>query len=166
MRIVLFEKIRARVALLRDQRVMLSGDLAELYGVEHRALLQAVKRNRGSFPRDFMFRLNPGEVQSLRSQIVISNAGRGGARYAPCAFTEQGVAMLSSVLKSRRARQVNIGIMRVFVKMRQFVIDNEELARQVAELKRETDGRFKLVFDALAEIAVPPRTPPRRPIGF
>ncbi len=166
MRIVPFEKIRARVVVLRDVRVMLSRDLAELYGVEHRALIQAVQRNRDRFPDDFMFRLKPAESVGLRSQIVISNVGRGGARYPPYAFTEQGVAMLSSVLKSARAVQVNIEIMRAFVSLRQFVIDNRELARQVAELRRSTDGQFKIVFEVLDQLTAPPKTPPRKAIGF
>lgn len=164
--IIPFEKIKRRVVIVRDQRVMLSHDLAELYGVETRALVQAVRRNAKRFPDDFMLRLSPAEAESLRSQFVISNVGRGGARYAPLAFTEQGVAMLSSVLKSPRAISVNIEIMRAFVSIRQFVIGNRELQRQLAELKRTTDGRFAVVFDAIEQLRPPRKTPPRRKIGF
>lgn len=164
--IVPFERIKNRVMVMRDQRVMLSTDLAELYGVETRVLVQAVRRNLRRFPDDFMFQLTPNEAESLRSQIVISNVGRGGARYAPLAFTEQGVAMLSSVLKSQRAVAVNIEIMRAFVSLRQFVIGNRELQRQLTELKRTTDGRFALVFQALDDLRPPAKSPPRRRIGF
>lgn len=168
MRIVPFEKIRARVLVLRDVRVMLSGDLAELYGVEHRVLLQAMKRNRARFPDDFMFQLDWVEAEQAvrsRSQFVILKRG-ANVKFRPFAFTEQGVAMLSSVLKSARAIEVNIEIMRAFVSLRQFVIDNEALARQVAALKRSTEGRFKIVFDVLDRLTEPLKEPPRKPIGF
>ena len=164
--IIPFERIRKRVVVLRDQRVILGHDLSELYGVEHRALVQAVQRNAERFPSDFMFRLTAEESSNLRSQIVISSSGHGGTRYAPLAFTEQGVAMLSSVLKSTRAVKVNIEIMRAFVSIRQFVIGNRELQRQLAELKRTTDGRFAVVFDAIEQLRPPRKTPPRRKIGF
>ena len=164
--IIPFERIRKRVVLVRELRVMLSPDLAELYGVEHRVLWQAVRRNLDRFPADFMFRLTAEESANLKSQTVISSSGHGGARHAPLAFTEQGVAMLSSVLKSTRAVKVNIEIMRAFVSIRQFVIGNRELQRQLAELKRTTDGRFAVVFDALDQLRAPPKLPPRRKIGF
>jgi hypothetical protein len=149
MRLLHFERIRRRVRVVREPRVMLSTDLAELYGVEHRALFQAVQRNEARFPSDFMFRLTREEAQNLKSQSVISSSGHGGARHAPLAFTEQGVAMLSSVLKSPRAIAVNIEIMRAFVAVRQYMLGNRELSRQIAELRRTTDGRFAIVFDAL-----------------
>jgi len=142
------ERIEKRIFLLRGQRVMLSMDLAELYGVEPRVLVQAVKRNIERFPDDFMFQLNLQEVRNLKSQIVISSWG--GQRFLPYAFTEQGVAMLSSVLKSKRAAQVNIEIMRAFVRLRQLIASNKELAKRLDELEKKYDNQFKVVFDAIA----------------
>ena len=133
--------IEDRILLIRGQRVMLDADLAALYGVETGNLVRAVSRNRERFPPDFMFRLNSDEFEALRSQIVTSN-GRGGRRYLPYAFTEQGVAMLSSVLRSERAVQVNVEIMRAFVRLRQLVSTNAELARKMDELERKYDGQF------------------------
>ena len=157
------ERIEKRIFLLRGQRVMLSMDLAELYGVEPRVLVQAVKRNIERFPDDFMFQLNLQEVRSLKSQIVISSWG--GQRFLPYAFTEQGVAMLSSVLKSKRAAQVNIEIMRAFVRLRQLIASNKELAKRLDELEQKYDSQFKVVFDAIRELMTPlPPTSPR--IGF
>jgi ORF6N domain len=146
---------------------MLDADLAALYGVPTRALVQAVQRNLSRFPEDFMFRLTNGEVAALRSQSVISNAGpgRGGRRYNPYAFTEQGVAMLSTVLRSQRAIAVNIAIMRTFVKVRQLLVSHEDLARKVAALENRYDAQFKVVFDAIRELMSPP-VPRRRAIGF
>lgn len=142
---------------------MLSTHLAELYGVEPRALVQAVKRNADRFPPDFMFQLVPEEVANLKSQIVISSWG--GIRAAPYAFTEQGVAMLSGVLRSPRAVRVNIEIMRAFVHLRQLLASNAELARRLDDLERKYDAQFKVVFDAIRKLMTPPE-PPRRSIGF
>jgi hypothetical protein len=171
--------IGSQIHLLREQRVMIDADLATLYGVETRVLVQAVKRNLGRFPADFMFQLNAGEFNSLRSQIVISNVGRGGRRTTPYAFTEQGVAMLSSVLGSPRAISVNIEIMRTFVKVRQLATTQQDLAKRLDEIdeqiqelalnhdsfSRNTRAQFKQVFDAIRELSVS-AGPPKRPIGF
>jgi len=143
---------------------MLDFDLAELYGVETRALKQAVRRNLDRFPADFMFELSTPEIKNLVSQTVIPTRGKlGGA--TPMAFTEQGVAMLSSVLRSSRAVQVNIAIMRTFVRLREMLLSNAELARKLAALENKYDAQFKVVFDAIRELMLPP-DPPRRKIGF
>lgn len=143
---------------------MLSADLAELYGVEPRVLVQAVKRNIERFPEDFMFHLTKEEFDNLKSQIVISSWG-GLRRATPYAFTEQGVAMLSSVLKSKRAVLVNIEIMRAFVRLRQMLASNAELARKLDALEREYDAQFKAVFDAIRQLMTPSE-PKRSQIGF
>ena len=135
---------------------MLDADLAELYGVETKALLQTVKRNLDRFPEDFAFQLTNQDLSNLRSQIVTSSWG--GRRYLPYAFTEQGVAMLSSVLRSPRAVQVNIEIMRVFVRLRQLLTSNVELARKLAALESKYDAQFKMVFDAIRELMKPPES--------
>ena len=139
------ERIERCILFIRDQKVMLDKDLAELYGVGTKVLLQAVKRNINDFPMDFMFQLNKEEFISLRSQIVTSNisAGRGGRRYAPYAFTEQGVAMLSSVLRSPRAIDVNVELMRAFVRLRRMLASNVELARKLKPWKRNTTHNSK-----------------------
>jgi hypothetical protein len=134
--------IEQAIRLIRGQKVLLDADLATLYGVETRTLVQAVGRNRDRFPDDFMFRLSAEEFAALRSQSVISK-GRGGRQYAPYAFTEQGVAMLSSVLRSDRAVQVNIEIMRAFVRLRSMLAQHAELARRLDDLERRYDGRFR-----------------------
>jgi len=157
-----------RICTIRGQKVMLDADLAELYGVTTKALLQAVKRNPRRFPRDFMFILTEQDVANLRSQIVTSSLSLrnwGGRRNAPTAFTEQGVAMLSSVLKSARAVQVNIEIMRAFVRLRELVGQNRDLTRRLNDLESKYDRQFKAVFDAIRELMAPPRAPRRR-IGF
>ncbi|OGK79049.1 MAG: hypothetical protein A2X50_01350 [Candidatus Rokubacteria bacterium GWF2_70_14] len=161
------DRIRQAILLVRGQRVMLDADLAALYDVPTGALVQAVQRNLSRFPEDFMFRLTRDEAAALRSQSVISNArpGRGGRRYNPYAFTEQGVAMLSTVLRSRRAIEVNIAIMRTFVKLRQLLTSHEELGPKLAALENRYDVQFKVVFDAIRELMAPP-VPGRRPIGF
>lgn len=152
--------------MLRGHKVMLDADLATLYEVETRALVQAVKRNLERFPQDFMFQLGAEEVEALRSQSVISNTpGRGGRRYAPYAFTEQGVAMLSTVLNSPRAIAVNIEIMRAFVRLRLLLASNKELARRLDQLETKTDAKFKAVFEAIRQLMTPPE-PKKRPIGF
>jgi len=160
------EKIRHAVVRLRGQNVMLDSDLAALYGVDVKTLNQAVKRNRERFPEDFMFQLTRDEAGSLRSQIVTLDTGRGRHRkYLPKAFTEEGVAMLSSVLRSQRAVRVNIEIMRAFVQLRRMLGANEELARKLDALERKYDGQFRAVFQAIRELMTPPE-PPRRSIGF
>ena len=138
---------------LRGQRIMLSTHLAELYEVEPRSLVQAVKRNIERFPNDFMFQLTDTEFADLRSQIVISSWG--GMRTAPYGFTEQGVAMLSSVLRSKRAIQVNIQIMRTLVQLRQLISTNKELAMKIDALESRYDKQFRIVFDALRELMTP-----------
>ncbi len=157
-------QIESKMFLIRGQKVMLSPHLAELYEVEPRALNQAVKRNIGRFPADFMFQLNPEEFANLKSQFVISSWG--GIRTAPYAFTEQGVAMLSSVLHSERAIQVNIEIMRTFVRLRQMLSSNAELSRKLVALEKKYDARFKAVFEAIHELMAPPQPQKKRPIGF
>jgi hypothetical protein len=162
---VLVEVIERRIFIIRGQKVMLSPDLASLYQVEPRVLVQAVKRNIDRFPNDFMFQLNREEFESLKSQIVISSWG-GLRRAAPYAFTEQGIAMLSSVLRSRRAVQVNIAIMRTFVRLREMLAANEEMSQKLAALEKKYDAQFKVVFDAIRNLMSPPPLPPRRQIGF
>src|SRR6266513_949829 len=158
------ERIESRIYLLRGHKVMLSPDLAELYEVEPRALVQAVKRNIERFPADFMFQLSQEEFDNLKSQIVISSWG-GVRRATPYAFTEQGVAMLSSVLRSKRAVLVNVEIMRAFVRLRQMLVAHVELARKLAALEKNYDAQFKVVFDAIRELMTPPAGK-KRPIGF
>ena len=157
------KRIEQAIILLRGEKVLLDIDIALLYGVETRALLQAAKRNRERFPSDFMFQLTAEEVESLRSQSVISSWG--GRRYLPYAFTEQGVAMLSSVLRSERAVRVNIEIMRAFVRLRQVMTTRADLLRRLDELEQRYDAQFKVVFDALRQLMSPPGAAPKR-IGF
>jgi hypothetical protein len=160
------EIIEKKILLIRGEKVMLDADLAELYGVETFNLNKAVKRNTDRFPEDFMFQLSKEEAVSLRFQIGMSKGtGRGGRRYLPYVFTEQGVAMLSSVLNSKRAVQVNIEIMRTFVKLRKMIASNKELAKRLDELEGKYDAQFKVVFDAIRELMTPPE-PKRRRIGF
>jgi hypothetical protein len=136
-----------------------------LYGVSTTRFNEQVRRNSERFPSDFMFQLTPEEADSLRSQFAISNRGRGGRRYLPYAFTEQGVAMLSGVLKSRRAVLVNVEIMRTFVKLRQILSTHAELARKLEELEKKYDSQFRVVFDAIREL-MSAETGKDRPIGF
>jgi len=149
---------------MRKERVMLDADLAELYGVETKVLVQAVKRNIERFPDDFMFQLSKEELAILRSQSVTSSQW-GGRRYPPYAFTEQGVAMLSSVLRSSQAVQVNIGIMRTFVELRAMTADHKALARRLHQLEQKYDKQFAVVFDAIRGLMQPPESK-KRPIGF
>ena len=142
--IVQIVRIAEKIHLIRGAKVMLDRDLATLYGVENRVLKQAVRRNKKRFPKDFMFELTKTEFENLRSQIVISSWG--GLRYAPMAFTEQGVAMLSSVLHSNRAIQVNIQIMRVFIKLRQMSISQEELKQKIIAMEGKYDKQFQIIF--------------------
>jgi hypothetical protein len=159
------ERIRQSIILLRGQKVMLDRDLAALYGVRTSILKRAVRRNEGRFPDDFMFVLDPQEVANWRCQFGTSNSDRMGLRYAPMAFTEQGVAMLSSVLNSERAIRVNIAVMRAFVQLRQLLASHEDLARKLADLEKKYDAQFKIVFDAIRQVMAPPEPPPRK-IGF
>lgn|SRR6187549_166948 len=165
--------LKARIAIVRDQQVMLDTDLAELYGVETRVLLQQVKRNANRFPGDFMFQLSAEELDALTSQFVISNSGRGGRRTRPYAFTEQGVAMLSSVLRSERAVAVNIEIMRAFVEMRRTASSYAKLAMRMDELERTTvgklgehDAHLAAIFKALRQLMATPPPKRRHPVGF
>jgi hypothetical protein len=160
------ERVESLIYLIRGQKVMLSADLARLYGVEPRVLVQAVKRNRDRFPSNFMFQLTAQELANLKSQIVISSWG--GSRVMPYAFTEQGVAMLSSVLRSHRAIAVNIAIMRTFARLRQFMAEHAELARQLAEVVSHVQNheeKIQTIFEVLRRLTQPP-APPRRQIGF
>jgi hypothetical protein len=163
--VVPVERIESRIFLLRGLKVMLSTHLAELYEVEPRALVQAVKRNIDRVPDDFMFQLNKEEVANLKSQFVTSSWG-GLRRAAPYAFTEQGVAMLSSVLRSDRAIHVNIEIIRAFVRLRQMLASHAELARKLAALEKKYDAQFKVVFDAIRQLMTPPPPKMTRSIGF
>jgi len=161
------ERIERSILLIRGRKVLLDRDLAELYGVETRVLVQAVKRNQERFPEDFMFQLSAEELGHWRSHFVISNSGaKMGLRRRPYAFTEQGVAMLSSVLRSPRAVQVNIEIMRAFVRLRQLVASHDQLAGKLAALERKYDQQFKVVFDAIRELMTPPEAKRARRIGF
>ena len=160
------KQIEQRIYVVRDQNVMLDSDLAELYGVATKVFNQAVKRNAARFPEDFRFQLTTGEDESLRSQNATSNAKRGGRRYLPYVFTEQGVAMLSSVLNSERAIEVNIAIMRAFVNMRRMSSSYEDLARKVGALEKKYDKQFAVVFQAIKALMEPPALPPHRKIGF
>jgi hypothetical protein len=151
---------------LRGEKVMLDRDLAKLYGVTTKNLNRAVARNRERFPPDFMFQLDEEEAKLLRSQIVTSKEGRGGRRYRPYAFTEQGVAMLSSVLRSARAVDVNIEIMRAFVRLRHWAVSNAELGRRIDELEKKYDGQFTAIFDALRQLMAPPADDTPREMGY
>lgn len=164
--------IEKRIFVIRDRQVMLDEELADLYGVETRRLVEQVKRNAERVPDDFMFQLSSEETAALRSQIAISNIGRGGRRYAPYVFTEQGVAMLSSVLKSKRAIGVNIAIMRAFVELRRIAGSYKALQERLEDLEREMTGRLdqhdeqlEQIFKALHQLISPP-SPPKRPVGF
>jgi hypothetical protein len=159
------ERIEKSIYLIRGERVMLDRDLAELYGVETKSLKQAVRRNIDRFPDDFMFVLHKSEFETWRSQFVTSKADRKGLRYAPMAFTEQGVAMLSSALRSKRAVAVNVQIMRTFVRLRRMLASNAELAKKLEELEKRYDRQFRVVFDAIRELMTTPE-PQRKQIGF
>ena len=165
------EVIEQKIFIIRGAKVMLSSDLAKLYEVEIRVLIQAVKRNIDRFPPDFMFQLNDEEFKNLKSQIVISSWG--GARAKPYAFTEQGIAMLSSVLRSRKAIHINIAIMRTFVKLREVLATHKELAQRLWELEQrmdKKDNEILALFEAIRKLMAPPPPPkeekPKRPIGF
>jgi len=162
------EQIERLILLIRGHKVMLDTDLAVLYGVETRVLVQAVKRNSNRFPTDFMFQLSDEEANLLRSQIVISKNRRGGRRYLPYVFTEQGVAMLSSVLNSERAVEINIEIMRAFVRLREMILSNKDLARKLEALEHKLeshDVHIRSLFEAIRQLMAPPE-PTKRRIGF
>ncbi len=159
------ERIERAILVLRGFKVMLDKDLAVLYGVTVGALNQAVRRNAERFPEDFAFQLTAEELENLKSQNVISSSW-GGRRHSPYAFTEQGVAMLSGVLHSKRAVQVNVEIMRAFVRLRQILASHVDLARRLAELERRYDAQFRVVFDAIRQLMEPPPDPPKERIGF
>jgi hypothetical protein len=166
------ELIEKRIYLIRGQKVMLDRDLAELYGVETRTINQAVKRNIKRFPEDFMFQLSKEEFGNWRSQTVISNSARMGLRWIPFAFTEQGVAMLSSVLNSERAIGVNIAIMWVFVRIKQFISNYKELEQKLNALEEKHakhlhkhDSEIRLIFDAIKQMLAIEEKPKKR-IGF
>ena len=158
------EAIAGRIVMLRGERVLLDADLAELYGVETKTLNRAVKRRRDRFPHDFMFQLTGEEAGNLRYQFGTSSWG--GRRYFPQAFTEQGVAMLSSVLHSKRADMVNVEIMRAFVRLRRILATHADLALKLAALEKKYDAQFKSVFDVIRELMTPPEPPRKRRIGF
>jgi hypothetical protein len=164
--------VEKRIFVVRGRQVMLDEDLAELYGETTKRLIQQVKRNLKRFPEDFMFQLNKAEVGALRSQIATSNDGRGGRRYAPYVFTEQGIAMLSGVLRSDRAIAVNIEIMRTFVELRRVTLSYTALQQRLDELERKMGGRlgqhdeqFRQIFKVLHQLLEPPQRE-RRPVGF
>ena len=154
------ERVAAQMYVIRGQTVMFDADLAALYGVETRALVQAVKRNAERFPQDFMFQLTDKEAEHLRSHFVTSSWG--GRRYNPYAFTEHGVAMLSSVLRSKRAVEVNITIVRTFVRLRRILATHEDLARKVAQ----HDRHIAVLFDQVKHLLEPPPAPKKPPIGL
>ncbi len=174
------DQIEHAILLIRGHKVMLDAELATLYGVGTKVLNQAVKRNLDRFPKDFMFQLTWDEAQNLRSHFVTLNTenpsrsrsqfailkrGRN-IKYRPYAFTEQGVAMLSSVLRSKRAVQVNIEIMRAFVRLRRILNEHKDLARRLDDLEKRYDGQFKVVFDAIRQLMAPPPPQSQRRIGF
>ncbi len=155
--------ISSAIYLIRGQRVMLDQDLANLYGVETKRLKEQVRRNIERFPEDFMFELSKSESENLRSQFATSSWG--GVRYSPMVFTEHGILMLSSVLKSDRAVQVNIQIMRVFARTRQWIIDSADLRREIEGLRQETDGKFRIIFHTLEQLLAE-EVRPKKKIGF
>jgi hypothetical protein len=150
--LVPLDRIISKIYYVRNKKVMLDRDLAELYGVKTKVLKQAVRRNMKRFPEDFMFELSKEEFENWRSQFVTSNSDKMGLRHNPMAFTEQGVAMLSSVLNSDRAIQVNIQIMRAFTKLRQMVSSHEELKRKLDEMEKKYDRQFAVVFEAIKQL--------------
>lgn len=160
------EEIKNKIYVFRGKKVMLDRDLADLYAAETRILNQAVRRNLDRFPEDFMFQLTKKEFENWKSQIVITNSVKMGQRHRPYAFTEQGVAMLSSVLNTKRAVKVNIQIMRTFVSLRRMVITYESLKRKIEMVEKKYDGQFQIVFTALKKLMEPPPKNPKRTIGF
>ena len=161
--IIPIENITGLIYLIRGKKVMLDQNLAVLYGVETKRLKEQVKRNIERFPEDFMFELSKKEYENLRSQFATSSWG--GTRYAPMAFTEHGVLMISSVLKSDKAIQVNIQIMRAFTKLRHLILDNVELRREIENLRADTDGKFRIIFETLDQLLTV-ESKPKKKIGF
>jgi phage regulator Rha-like protein len=164
MDLITVANIENRILVIRGQRVMLDSDLADIYGVETKQLVQAVKRNTNRFPEDFMFRLTREEYFILRSQSVTSSQ-HGGRRYPPYAFTEHGALMLASVLRSDRAVSMSIYVVRAFARLREMISTHEDLKRKIEEMESRYDHQFKIVFDALRELIDPPPKPRKR-IGF
>ena len=162
--LVPIELIEKKILVIRGEKVMLDADLAELYGVETKMLMRAIKRNIDRFPADFMIQLDKEEFENLRFHFGTSSQW-GGRRYLPYVFTEQGVAMLSSVLNSERAVKVNIEIMRAFVKLREMIASHKGLAKRLAELEKKYDAQFKVVFDAIRQLMATPE-PREKKIGF
>ncbi len=158
------EQVEKAILLIRGEKVILDADLAALYDVETRALLQAVKRNSERFPSDFMFQLTRKEFDSLRSQSVISK-GRGGRRYLPHVFTEHGAIMAANVLNTKGAVQASVQVVRAFIRLRQMLVSNAELAGKLSEMERKYDAQFKVVFDAIRQLMEPPERK-RKQIGF
>lgn len=159
------EVLESKIYLIRDQKVMLDTDLAILYGVQTKRLNEQVRRNIARFPHDFVFNLTPQEEDSLRSQFATSKKGKGGRRYTSLVFTEQGVAMLSSVLNSDRAIQVNIAIMRTFTRLRKLLSSHADLVRKLDEMEQEYDKNFKSIFTALRKL-MKEEEGPKKEIGF
>ena len=159
------ERIERLILLIRGHKVLLDVDLAKLYGVSTKRLNEQVRRNIRRFPADFMFQLSPEEADFLRSQTATSKKGSGGRRYNPLVFIEQGVAMLSTVLNSERAVEVNIEIMRSFVRLREMVASHKDLQRNLEALEKKYDAQFKVVFDAIRQL-MSPEAPKKRKIGF
>ena len=160
------ETIESKIYLIRNVKVMLDRDLAELYEVSTKQLNQQVRRNEYRFPSDFMFSMENHEVVDLKSQIVTSSLAWGGRRKPPLVFTEQGIAMLSSVLNSRRAIEVNIAIIRTFVNLREVLKSNKELETKLTALEARYDGKFKIVFEAIRKLMSAYVVPPKRVIGL
>ncbi|MBW1849346.1 MAG: ORF6N domain-containing protein [Deltaproteobacteria bacterium] len=163
--IIPVERIAKKIYLIRDTKVMLDRDLAELYGVETKRLKEQVKRNLDRFPEDFMLELSKDELKNWRSQFATSNKDVMGLRVPPFAFTEHGILMLSSILKSKRAVQVNIQIMRTFTKLRQALLDNDDLRNDLSELKQITEERFRIVFETLDQLLTK-ENKPKKKIGY
>lgn len=163
--VIPLDRVERKILIIRSLRVMIDSDLAALYGVPTKRLNEQVRRNIRRFPRDFMFQLNAREAESLRSQFATSKEGRGGRRNRPYAFTEQGVAMLSSVLASERAIDVNVSIMRAFVQLREMIASRKDLAAKLTELEKRYDAQFQSIFEAIRELMSPPEAP-RRKMGF
>jgi phage regulator Rha-like protein len=157
------ERIEQSIYLIRGQKVMIDSDLAKLYGTQTRVLMQAVKRNNDRFPKDFMFQLTEKEVINLKSQFVTSSWG--GRRKPTYVFTEHGALMAANVLNSKRAVQMSIQIVRTFAKLRQLLFTHADLARKLNDLEQKYDKQFKIVFDAIRQLMMPPE-PERKPIGF
>ena len=163
---VLSQQVEQNIQLIRGHRVMLDTNLAKLYGVSTKRLNEQVQRNRKIFPSDFMFQLTTDELDRLRSQFATSKTGPGGRRYRPYAFTEQGVAMLSSLLHGERSIQVNIAIMRAFVQLREIIGSNKGLARRLNELEKKYDSQFRIVFEAIRELMAEPEPKVKQETGW